>query len=109
MKVLEDFQMGHENFEVKVGWVTSFFWEKIIFPSSPVPGINNDPSLRENNTKIPLKLHFSSFKRNELTYALSIMWWKYDCWLLPFAIFPSENENFITMYDISQKQENTKF
>ena len=44
MKVLEDFQMGYENLKRKLDglWV---FGEKIIFPSAPVLGINNDQSL----------------------------------------------------------------
>ena len=46
MKVLEDFQMGYENLKGNLmGY--EFFEEKIIFPSTPVPGINNDQSLTE--------------------------------------------------------------
>ena len=39
------FSDGVRKFEAKVGWVKSFFGEKIIFPSALVPGINNDQSL----------------------------------------------------------------
>ena len=36
MKILSDSRMGYE-----------FFGEKIIFPSAPVPSIDNDQSLRK--------------------------------------------------------------
>ena len=39
-EILEDFHMGYEN--CWMGY--EFFGEKIIFPSVPVPGINNDQS-----------------------------------------------------------------
>ena len=42
------------KFEVKVGWITSFLEKKIIFPSAPVPGINNDQPLR--STMLNMKL-----------------------------------------------------
>ena len=40
--------MGYEN--LKESWMGyEFFGEKIIFPSAPVPGINNDQSLSRHD------------------------------------------------------------
>ena len=36
--------MGYENLKRKLDGLR-IFWRKIIFPSAPVPGINNDQSL----------------------------------------------------------------
>ena len=43
MKFLEDFWMGSEN--LKGNWMGyELFGERIVFPSTPVQGINNDQS-----------------------------------------------------------------
>ena len=45
MKFLEDFHMRYENLKRKLDGLR-IFWRKNIFPSAPVPGINNDQSLK---------------------------------------------------------------
>ena len=61
------FSDGVWKFEGKFGWIMSFFREKIIFPSAPVPAINNDQSLISKILQTPsVKPNFYS-NDNDLT------------------------------------------
>ena len=60
MEVLEDFQMGYENLKCKLDGLRVF--GKVIFPSTPVTGINNDQSLKTINVR---ELYWPPVVKNE--------------------------------------------
>ena len=67
MKFLEDFRMGYKiSSEIWMGY--EFFGEKIIFPSTSVPGINNDQSLRYRQNILIARL-YEQFSRNDSAMA----------------------------------------
>ena len=75
MKVLEDLQMGYENLKENFDglWV---FWRKIIVPSAPVLGINNDQSLSSSGLKIRLYYkngHYSKIQVSDHHHISSLM------------------------------------